>query len=382
MFTPPFISKKGVMRALIAFCVVLASTHYLNAQNPTVISDSLVVQQRLYAKEKLVVDQEARFKQDVIVKGDLKAKSDVRIDSLLKVDGTTRLLGNVKMEGLETATTITSETEILLIMPNGNIIRGDIDGMLNAFANPQGITTDYCTANGGIAKWWAVAQKLFTACPDVNVGIRTDDPQFALHTVGTTYSKSFLAGSTFGSTSAYLNVIGLSNTATLMNLGVKQGASPEEIRFTISGYGEVKITNMGTQPTLLINNGKSHAIVVHANDGNKILQLEDDGLLRAREIRVDQDTWADNVFDDDYNLPKLGDVAQFIKVNHHLPGVPSAEQIDQDGLNLGEMQKIQMQKIEELTLYLIKLNNEVETLRNELNKLRTENDNLRNNQKH
>ncbi|MBK7130322.1 MAG: hypothetical protein IPH66_13310 [Crocinitomicaceae bacterium] len=365
------------MRALIAFCVVLANTHYLNAQNPTVISDSLVVQQRLYAKEKLVVDQEARFKQDVIVKGDLKAKSDVRIDSLLKVDGTTRLLGSVKMEGLGTATTITSETEILLIMPNGNIIRGDIDGMLNAFANPQGITTDYCTANGGIAKWWAVAQKLFTACPDVNVGIRTDDPQFALHTVGTTYSKSFLAGSTFGSTNAYFNVIGLSNAATLMNLGVKLGVSPEEIRFTVSGYGEVKITNTGTQPSLLINNGKGHAIVVHANDGNKILQLEDDGLLRAREIRVDQDTWADHVFDDDYHLPKLGDVAQFIKVNHHLPGVPSAEQIDQDGLNLGEMQKIQMQKIEEMTLYLIEMEKNMAKMETRITELEKENASLK-----
>ncbi|MBK7130293.1 MAG: hypothetical protein IPM74_11590 [Crocinitomicaceae bacterium] len=317
------------MRALIAFCVVLASTHYLNAQNPTVISDSLVVQQRLYAKEKLVVDQEARFKQDVIVKGDLKAKSDVRIDSLLKVDGTTRLLGNVKMEGLGNATTITAETEIVLILPNGSLIKGSVTGIVNAFANPQGITTDYCTANGGIAKWWAVAQKLFTACPDVNVGIRTDDPQFALDVKGSTYAMRFLAGNPGATTDALLNGYSENTSQDLIRLGGKIGANDEEVRF--------KILN--------------------------------DGTVFAKELRIRAiSDFPDYVFDEKYALMSLKDLANFIDLNHHLPNMPTAAEVKANGMAMGELTMKIVEKIEEITLYCITLNNENENLKEELNR--------------
>jgi len=72
--------------------------------------------------------------------------------------------------------------------------------------------------------------------------------------------------------------------------------------------------------------------------------------------------WPDYVFKSNYRLPSLNNVKAYIDQNHHLPDVPSAEQVAKDGLNLGDMNKITMQKVEELTLYLIEkdkeLNNE------------------------
>jgi hypothetical protein len=64
--------------------------------------------------------------------------------------------------------------------------------------------------------------------------------------------------------------------------------------------------------------------------------------------------WPDYVFQKDFHLPSLTEVKSYIDQNHHLPEILSAEQIEKEGLNLGEMNKLLLKKVEELTLYLIK----------------------------
>ena len=75
--------------------------------------------------------------------------------------------------------------------------------------------------------------------------------------------------------------------------------------------------------------------------------------------------WADYVFAKDYKLMPLSDVEKFIKVNKHLPNVLSAEDLVKEGIDLGKMQAKQMEKIEELTLYLIEMKKEIELLKKE-----------------
>lgn len=77
------------------------------------------------------------------------------------------------------------------------------------------------------------------------------------------------------------------------------------------------------------------------------------GTLRATKVNVDAKWWSDFVFADDYKLPCLADVEAFITVNKHLPNVPSEAEVLENGLDLANMQAIQQQKIEELTLYTI-----------------------------
>jgi hypothetical protein len=98
-----------------------------------------------------------------------------------------------------------------------------------------------------------------------------------------------------------------------------------------------------------------------------ILRL--DGELRAELVRVVQNAWADYVFDSDFKLRPLSEVASFIQKNKHLPDVPSQVEIQKNGLNIGEMQKIQMQKIEELTLYIIEQNKRIENLEKQITAL-------------
>jgi hypothetical protein len=76
------------------------------------------------------------------------------------------------------------------------------------------------------------------------------------------------------------------------------------------------------------------------------------------------------VFDKDYNLPGITETEDFIKANQHLPGIPSAEEMQQNGINLGEMQIKLLQKIEELTLYVIELKKENEEMKEEIENLK------------
>jgi len=77
------------------------------------------------------------------------------------------------------------------------------------------------------------------------------------------------------------------------------------------------------------------------------------GTARAHEIRVNTQKTADFVFEPDYQLLDLDSVKMFIQENKHLPGIPSAKQMEKEGVNVGNLQIDLLQKIEELTLHLI-----------------------------
>lgn len=97
-------------------------------------------------------------------------------------------------------------------------------------------------------------------------------------------------------------------------------------------------------------------------------KLSVDGKIRAKEITVEA-TWADFVFDDNYPLMPLHELEDFIQENKHLPEIPSEREVAEKGVQLGEMQAKFLQKIEELTLYVIALNIEGKELEGQLRKL-------------
>ncbi len=100
-------------------------------------------------------------------------------------------------------------------------------------------------------------------------------------------------------------------------------------------------------------------------NGNAILN----GQLKAQSIVVTSDVWSDYVFENDYNLRSLSDVEQYIKENMHLPNIPSAKEIEENGIPIGEMQQKQMEKIEELTLYIIEQDKKIKNIDERLGKL-------------
>ncbi|MEQ9062722.1 MAG: hypothetical protein RIE58_00995 [Vicingaceae bacterium] len=94
--------------------------------------------------------------------------------------------------------------------------------------------------------------------------------------------------------------------------------------------------------------------------------LETDGKFTTREVvvsLVDHGAWPDYVFNEDYKLKSLQEVEKYIEINGHLPEVPSADKISEDGINLGEMNALLLKKLEELTLHVIQQSKEIEKLK-------------------
>lgn len=148
-----------------------------------------------------------------------------------------------------------------------------------------------------------------------------------------------------------------------VNYGLYGYAGSGTRNYSVYANGDLKVTSqvfIGTTETDE-DNGAGYELLV-------------DGQALVEEVKVKNSTsWPDFVFEDSYELPALESVATYIEEEGHLPGIPSAAEIDEaGGFNLGEMQKKQLQKIEELTLYLIDLQKENQELKARYETLRRE----------
>ncbi|HMO62549.1 MAG TPA: hypothetical protein PKC39_15550 [Ferruginibacter sp.] len=102
--------------------------------------------------------------------------------------------------------------------------------------------------------------------------------------------------------------------------------------------------------------------------------------IHTRRVKVDQEEWADFVFGEDYKLPSIAELETFIKKNHHLPGIQSEAEVKREGVDLGKNQAALLQKIEELTLYIIEQHQKIEALQkqnSQMNNLQYEVDELK-----
>ena len=104
--------------------------------------------------------------------------------------------------------------------------------------------------------------------------------------------------------------------------------------------------------------GESMRINVAGNVGigttNPDSKLTVKGDIHAEEVRVDLSVpGPDYVFEEDYDLPSLESIQQYVKENKHLPEVPAAKELEENGIDLGVMNMLLLRKVEELTLHLI-----------------------------
>lgn len=158
-----------------------------------------------------------------------------------------------------------------------------------------------------------------------------------------------------------------------LGLAVK-GTSGSISRLALQPYGHVGgpwlfiSRDTPTSAYLDLNYGISNMITIHhlGNIGIGTLlpteKLSVNGNIRAKEIKVETANWPDYVFKKDYELTSLAELGEFVRLNHHLPGVPKATEVETNGLELGEMNKILLKKIEELTLHLISKDEEFKNL--------------------
>jgi len=96
------------------------------------------------------------------------------------------------------------------------------------------------------------------------------------------------------------------------------------------------------------------------------------GTIFAEKIKVTLAAadWADYVFHKDYKLPTLQEVENYIQEHKHLPGIPDAKTVENNGLDVGEMNALLLKKVEELTLYMIEMNKQNQALATEVRELK------------
>jgi hypothetical protein len=97
-------------------------------------------------------------------------------------------------------------------------------------------------------------------------------------------------------------------------------------------------------------------------------KLAVNGKIRAKQVVVDTG-WSDFVFDNNYKLMPLQELERFIRENRHLPDIPTEADVKENGISVGDISAKLLQKIEELTLYVIELKKENEAVRSELSVL-------------
>lgn len=154
----------------------------------------------------------------------------------------------------------------------------------------------------------------------------------------------------FGSPNAFNYLFFLADDGTI---GV--GTDNPSSRLTVDGWA-------GDGFKVMSDNNTNSIDVFNKNTGKTEFRVKSNGIAYAREVIVTLNNFPDYVFANSYKLPSLSDVKRFINENHRLINMPSAKQIESEGANLGEIQKVTVEKLEEAYLYILQLEEKINSL--------------------
>ena len=201
------------------------------------------------------------------------------------------------------------------------------------------------------------------------VGIGTNDPSFEFEVVG----DVALTGGIYGQHPSDTAV----NWERLQLHGSKNtNAGYIELGGGATNWNSVKIGAPGEDGTIqLWADDKKSCVTVRSHDvvfgdpevGNTV-DIKVNGKIFANEVKVSLDSWQDIVFDKAYKLMPLPELNSFIATNKHLPEIPSEKEVLENGVNVGEMNALLLKKIEELTLYVIEQQKQIDVLKKSITK--------------
>jgi hypothetical protein len=225
----------------------------------------------------------------------------------------------------------TSEARILWELPSNtqdfNITQYQNNFYISRTAGTNGFLNDLVVSNNG----W--------------VGIGTENPQTRLTIDG---------GSDVGNGSGGYLQLGLT---TGLNIGIDNN--------------EIQARSNGGVSRIVLNNGGG-AVQVGSAVTPTGYSFSVNGKAICEELKIQASSnWPDYVFNENYSLLNLDELRHYINIHKHLPNIPKASMIEQNGIEVGDMQKRMMEKIEELTLYVLQLEEKYNLVKSELEDLKS-----------
>jgi hypothetical protein len=138
-------------------------------------------------------------------------------------------------------------------------------------------------------------------------------------------------------------------------------AGPNSLTISTANFAETEHTPLTLAASLFYFHSGDVGIGTNDTKGYKLAVA---GSMVAEEVNVKlQSNWPDFVFNDNHNLMSLTELDSFIKTNNHLPDIPSETEVKENGLNLADMNAKLLQKVEELTLYVIEQQKQIDELK-------------------
>ncbi|WP_430405147.1 hypothetical protein [Fluviicola sp.] len=370
----------------------------IGTTNPTTklqVNGSARIDSALVVKDSVRINKSLRVDQDVRFLGETKM-NQVKVTDEFIVNGLSKLNGDIKFPNVPLVTNY-SELTFLTMNQNGLLKKATGDEFADAlksivYGTPtSGVPVGICDLVGFTPTWANGPQKLFVECPNVNVGIGTSTPSHNLTVVGASkfgstvfVEKALSIGTDINSFSKF-NILNVNRTASIQVKASGNGQPYQRLMFFEYDNPDTKImevinTATNRTPFVLradgqmdIDNGTgqifhlgANGMLAISNGTTETFRVEANGMTRARKIKVDTQVWPDYVFESSYELMPLREVESFLKENKHLPAIPSQEEMKKEGIDLAEMNVKMMEKIEELTLYLIQQNKELEKVKAEL----------------
>ena len=253
--------------------------------------------------ERLTVNGSARIDSTLTVRDSMVVDRDAHIGSDLRVDGNTTLEGSLTLNALRDSTL--EEDAVLLIDENGTVKSAGSSLRSLVYSDSEFIPCK--DENGGNTTpaspvWLNGPGKLYTShhcVPDILVGIDQNNPESKLH----------------------------------ISVNADKDTHPLIVDRKITGTTE----------------------------RYKLMQLDHTGLLYAREIKVNlNQLWPDYVFAENYELMPLDELKEYISVNNHLPNIPAAREMEETGINVAQSNVMLMEKVEELTLYMLQMKEQLD----------------------
>jgi len=155
------------------------------------------------------------------------------------------------------------------------------------------------------------------------------------------------------------------NTAKIKEICDENGQNCKDVSAGL-GASYALDTPDGTQTDVVYVNNDANVGVGTTAPQSKFAV---NGTITAKEVKVTQTGWSDYVFAENYRLLPLDELETYISKEKHLPDIPTAQEVEEEGLEVAGMLTKQMQKIEELSLYLIQLKKENEELKKRITAL-------------